>query len=243
MNDSWRRKKQDIRHYALWILKILLYLYWWHDFHENSIFLWYWLRYYTIILQSGNYGTEDCWKELFAYVVETMEMAVKSWHESSTVDPRVYFLLHKEQTDTEKYAPVVNIDKVPSLWQFCSYIHLLFDTIIWNLFLFLFLIDIYIIIDWLWNNYNFPSVAGIWITTHTQQLFFIPEAVCWRFLFSCCLLSGTQKYNILSSGNGCAFFHNANQDYVINWEMSWTSRNYVGEEWRIWTSKRSWNLD
>lgn len=62
----------------------------------------------------------------------------------------------------------------------------------------------------LWNDYNFPSMPGIWITTHTQQLFFIPQAVCWRFLFSCWLLSGTQKYNILSSGNDCTFIHNAN---------------------------------
>lgn len=41
-----------------------------------------------------------------------MEGAVKSWHQNSTVDPRTYFLLDKEKTDTEKYAPVVNIDKV-----------------------------------------------------------------------------------------------------------------------------------
>jgi hypothetical protein len=41
-----------------------------------------------------------------------METAVKSWHESSKVDPRVYFLLDKEKTQTDKYAPVVNIDKV-----------------------------------------------------------------------------------------------------------------------------------
>ncbi|KAL8481683.1 hypothetical protein ACS0TY_027991 [Phlomoides rotata] len=60
---------------------------------------------------SGKYGAEDRWKELFTFLVETMEMAVKTWHETSTVDPRVYFLLHKDQTDTEKYAPVVNIDK------------------------------------------------------------------------------------------------------------------------------------
>jgi hypothetical protein len=41
-----------------------------------------------------------------------METAVKSWHEASKVDPRVYFLLDKEKTQTDKYAPVVNIDKV-----------------------------------------------------------------------------------------------------------------------------------
>lgn len=63
-------------------------------------------------LQSAEYSAEDCWKEMFSFLVETMENAVKSWHEKSTVEPRVYFLLHPEKTDSEKYAPVVNIDKV-----------------------------------------------------------------------------------------------------------------------------------
>jgi hypothetical protein len=49
---------------------------------------------------------------MFSFLVETMETAVKSWHEASKVDPRVYFLLDKEKTQTDKYAPVVNIDKV-----------------------------------------------------------------------------------------------------------------------------------
>ncbi|XP_061995261.1 uncharacterized protein LOC133713160 [Rosa rugosa] len=40
-----------------------------------------------------------------------MEAVVKSWHETSKVEARVYFLLDNEKTDTEKYAPVVNIDK------------------------------------------------------------------------------------------------------------------------------------
>lgn len=60
---------------------------------------------------SAEYSAEDCWKEMFSFLVETMENAVKSWHEKSTVEPRVYFLLHPEKTDSEKYAPVVNIDK------------------------------------------------------------------------------------------------------------------------------------
>ncbi|KAJ0735323.1 putative tetratricopeptide-like helical domain superfamily [Helianthus annuus] len=50
-------------------------------------------------------------EEVFSFVVETMENAVKSWHQTSNVDARVYFLLDKEKTDTEKYAPVVNVDK------------------------------------------------------------------------------------------------------------------------------------
>ena len=49
---------------------------------------------------------------MFSFLVETMETAVKSCHEASKVDPRVYFLLDKEKTQTDKYAPVVNIDKV-----------------------------------------------------------------------------------------------------------------------------------
>ena len=57
-------------------------------------------------------GSEECFKEMFSFLVETMETAVKSWHEASKVDPRVYFLLDKEKTLTDKYAPVVNIDKV-----------------------------------------------------------------------------------------------------------------------------------
>ncbi|CAA0823055.1 Tetratricopeptide repeat (TPR)-like superfamily protein [Striga hermonthica] len=60
---------------------------------------------------SRKFESGDCSKEIFSFLVQTMESTVKSWHENSTVDPRAYFLLHKEKTDTEKYAPVVNIDK------------------------------------------------------------------------------------------------------------------------------------
>ncbi|XP_060180605.1 uncharacterized protein LOC132610314 [Lycium barbarum] len=60
---------------------------------------------------SEKYGAEDGSKEIFSYLVETVENVVKSWYETSKVDPRVYFLLNKEKTDTEKYAPAVNIDK------------------------------------------------------------------------------------------------------------------------------------
>ncbi|KAL6970451.1 hypothetical protein U1Q18_030151 [Sarracenia purpurea var. burkii] len=60
---------------------------------------------------SEKYEAEECWKEIFSFVVETMETAVKSWHETSKVDARAYFLLDKEKTQTDKYAPVVNIDK------------------------------------------------------------------------------------------------------------------------------------
>ncbi|RDX60191.1 Hsp70-Hsp90 organizing protein 2 [Mucuna pruriens] len=60
---------------------------------------------------SGKYGSEECWKDMFLFLVETMETAVKSWHETSSVDARVHFLLDKEKTQTDKYAPIVNIDK------------------------------------------------------------------------------------------------------------------------------------
>lgn len=64
------------------------------------------------LLQSEKHGSEESWKEVFSFVVQTMEASVKSWHETSKVDAKVHFLLDKEKTDTEKYAPVVNVDKV-----------------------------------------------------------------------------------------------------------------------------------
>ncbi|CAL0328096.1 unnamed protein product [Lupinus luteus] len=60
---------------------------------------------------SRKYGSEECWKDIFLFLVETMETAVKTWHETSSVDARVYFLLDKDKTKTDKYAPIVNIDK------------------------------------------------------------------------------------------------------------------------------------
>lgn len=73
-------------------------------------------------MQSEKYGSEECWKDIFSFLVETMEAAVRSWHETSNVDAKVYYLLDKEKTDTEKYAPVVNIDKVLAVYCliFCS---------------------------------------------------------------------------------------------------------------------------
>ncbi|KAK6130234.1 hypothetical protein DH2020_036044 [Rehmannia glutinosa] len=55
------------------------------------------LKYNPQSSESGKYGAEDCWKEIFSFLVETMESAVKSWHGTSTVDPRAYFLLNKEK--------------------------------------------------------------------------------------------------------------------------------------------------
>lgn len=69
-------------------------------------------------MQSEKYGSEECWKDIFSFLVETMEAAVRSWHETSNVDAKVYYLLDNEKTDTEKYAPVVNIDKVSAVYYF-----------------------------------------------------------------------------------------------------------------------------
>ncbi|KAJ4842779.1 hypothetical protein Tsubulata_024920 [Turnera subulata] len=60
---------------------------------------------------SAKVGPEELWKDMYSFLVETMEGAIRAWHETSKVDPRVYFLLDKDKTDTEKYAPAVNIDK------------------------------------------------------------------------------------------------------------------------------------
>nr|AIZ68163.1 tetratricopeptide repeat protein 1-like protein [Albuca bracteata] len=60
---------------------------------------------------SGKCGSVEEGQDFFSFVVDTMESAIKVWHESGKVDPRVYFLLDKQKTQTDKYAPVVNIDK------------------------------------------------------------------------------------------------------------------------------------
>jgi hypothetical protein len=44
--------------------------------------------------------------------VNVIESAIKVRHDTGKVDPRVNFLLDDQKTDTQKYAPVVNIDKV-----------------------------------------------------------------------------------------------------------------------------------
>ncbi|TXG72117.1 hypothetical protein EZV62_000696 [Acer yangbiense] len=64
---------------------------------------------------SEKYGSEECWKDVFSFLVETMEAAVKSWHETSKVDAKVYFLLDKEKTDTEKYAHLLSTFLLPDI--------------------------------------------------------------------------------------------------------------------------------
>lgn len=86
-------------------------------------------------MQSEKYGAEEYWKDVFSFLVETMETAVKTWHETCKVDARVYFLLDKERTDAEKYAPIVNIDKVLNLLSaFMSHTLLLLYCLLYDIF-------------------------------------------------------------------------------------------------------------
>ncbi|KAG9451930.1 hypothetical protein H6P81_004834 [Aristolochia fimbriata] len=56
-------------------------------------------------------ASEERGQSIFDFIVQIMEVAIKGWHETGKLDARVNFLLDKEKTQTEKYAPVVNIDK------------------------------------------------------------------------------------------------------------------------------------
>ncbi|XP_042391614.1 RNA polymerase II-associated protein 3-like [Zingiber officinale] len=60
---------------------------------------------------SAAFPIEGVWKDIFSFLVEVMDSAIKGWHETGRVDPRVNFLLDKQKSQTDKYAPVVNIDK------------------------------------------------------------------------------------------------------------------------------------
>lgn len=51
-------------------------------------------------------------EEMFFFVIEVIGAAIKMWQDTSTVLPRVNFLLDKDKTDTTLYAPVVVIDQV-----------------------------------------------------------------------------------------------------------------------------------
>ncbi|KAL6008083.1 hypothetical protein ACLOJK_033589 [Asimina triloba] len=62
-------------------------------------------------LQHEKFGTEESSREIFSFIVKTLEAAIKVWHETSKVDARVNFLLDEQKTQTDKYAPIVNIDK------------------------------------------------------------------------------------------------------------------------------------
>ncbi|WJX17169.1 hypothetical protein P8452_07110 [Trifolium repens] len=67
-------------------------------------------------MQSEEYVSQGCWKNMFSFLFNTTESAVKSSqsHETSSVDPAVYFLPDKETTQTVKnpaIVPIVNIGK------------------------------------------------------------------------------------------------------------------------------------
>jgi hypothetical protein len=65
----------------------------------------------VFFFQAAKYGDAETWQSIFSFIVNVIESAIKVWHDTGNVDPRVNFLLD-QKTDTEKYAPVVNIDKV-----------------------------------------------------------------------------------------------------------------------------------
>ncbi|KAK3140179.1 hypothetical protein QOZ80_5AG0397170 [Eleusine coracana subsp. coracana] len=59
----------------------------------------------------AKYGDAETGRSILSFVVNVIESAMKVWHDTGKVDPKVNFLLDDQKTDTEKYAPVVNIDK------------------------------------------------------------------------------------------------------------------------------------
>jgi len=73
--------------------------------------------------QAAKYGDAETGQSIFSFVVNVIELAIKDWHDTGKVDPRVNFLLDEQKTNTKKYLPVVNIDKV-----LCSYRTLHFAT-------------------------------------------------------------------------------------------------------------------
>uniref|UniRef100_K3Z8A0 Uncharacterized protein n=1 Tax=Setaria italica TaxID=4555 RepID=K3Z8A0_SETIT len=60
---------------------------------------------------AAKYGDVETGQSIFSFVVNVIESAIKAWHDTGKVDPRVNFLLDDQKTNTQKYAPVVNVDK------------------------------------------------------------------------------------------------------------------------------------
>ncbi|KAI4965205.1 hypothetical protein ZWY2020_055243 [Hordeum vulgare] len=58
------------------------------------------------------YGDAEMGQNIFSFVISVIESAIKGWHDTGKVDAKVNFLLDDQKTDTEKYAPVVNIEKL-----------------------------------------------------------------------------------------------------------------------------------
>ncbi|KAI5006442.1 hypothetical protein ZWY2020_033685 [Hordeum vulgare] len=62
-------------------------------------------------LKATNYGDAEMGQNIFSFVISVIESAIKVWHDTGKVDAKVNFLLDDQKTHTEKYAPVVNIEK------------------------------------------------------------------------------------------------------------------------------------
>ncbi|XP_044972371.1 uncharacterized protein LOC123439753 [Hordeum vulgare subsp. vulgare] len=61
--------------------------------------------------RATNYGDAEMGQNIFSFVISVIESAIKVWHDTGKVDAKVNFLLDDQKTHTEKYAPVVNIEK------------------------------------------------------------------------------------------------------------------------------------
>lgn len=60
---------------------------------------------------AAKFGDAELAQNISSFVISVIESAVKVWHDTGKVDARINFLLDDQKTDTEKYAPVVNIEK------------------------------------------------------------------------------------------------------------------------------------
>ncbi|CAM0949047.1 unnamed protein product [Alopecurus aequalis] len=60
---------------------------------------------------AAKYRDAELAQNISSFVINVIESEVKIWHDTGKVDARVNFLLDDQKTDTEKYAPVVNIEK------------------------------------------------------------------------------------------------------------------------------------
>jgi hypothetical protein len=76
-------------------------------------------------VQVAKYGDAGTGQSVFSFVVDVIESAIKVWHDTGKVDPKVNFLLDDQKTDTEKHAPVVSIDKVAFWYWLLHYATLL----------------------------------------------------------------------------------------------------------------------
>ena len=109
----------------------------------------------VFFFQAAKYGDAETGQSIFSFIVNVIESAIKVWHDTGNVDPRVNFLLD-QKTDTEKYAPVVNIDKVLcccrvlhfATWQ--SWLKIMYCTNKWNLVcIYVFVLIFYLLMNFM----------------------------------------------------------------------------------------------